>query len=216
MERIDKFYQSINGSIFYFVGVAISIISIITSIIMYTAGGATYSILNNFVSDLGATIAPNYAFIAFNTGLILNSIISPFGTLFLALVFLNNDIKQKTIVWFWFFINIISAIATFLVAIFPEDIMIVPHVIAAIITFFFGMMSYVIYGIIIILIEKLAKYHSILGFLLALVSFIFIFSWVFRFNVSIITLLEWIVLFGGWAFGIYLGVLSLKLKASKS
>lgn len=216
MERIDKFYQSINGSIFYFIGVVISIISIVTSIIMYTAGGATYSILNNFVSDLGSTIAPNNAFIAFNAGLILNSIISPFGALFLALLFLNNDIKQKWIVWFWFFINIISAIATFLVAIFPEDIMIGSHVIAAIITFFFGMMSYVTYGIIIILIEKLAKYHSILGFLLALISFIFIFSWVFRFNISVITLLEWIVLFGGWAFGIYLGVISLKLKASKS
>lgn len=212
MEKINKFYMGFNGGFFYFIGVAISIISIVISIVLYTAGGAPYSIFNNFVSDLGASIAPNNAFIAFNTGLILNSIISPFGTMFLAKLFLNNEIKQKWIVWFWFLINIISALSTFLVAVFPEDTMLGPHVVAAIITFFFGMMSYVIYGTITIKIQKLSIYHSILGFLLALISFVFLFSWVFRLTISMITLLEWIVLFGGWAFGIYLGVMCLKLK----
>jgi hypothetical membrane protein len=203
--------MSFNGGFFYFIGVAISIISIVISIVLYTAGGFTFSILINFVSDLGATI-PNNAFIAFNTGLILNSIISPFGTLFLTLLFLKNDIKQNWIVWFWFYTNIISAITTFLVALFPEDTMIGPHVVAAIITFFFGMMSYVIFGIITIKIQKLSIYHSIPEFLLALISFVFMFSWVFRLTTYVIIFLEWIVLFGGWAFGIYLGVICLKLK----
>jgi hypothetical membrane protein len=212
MERINKFYYKVNGSIFYFIGVAISIISIVTSIILYTAGGASYSILANFVSDLGATTAPNNAFIAFNMGLIINSIISPFGTLFLALFFLDNDNIKKWIVWFWILINIISSIATFLVALFPEDIMIGPHIVAAIITFFFGMLSYVIYGFIVIFAEKIGKYHSIPGFSLAVISIIFILSWVFRINISIITVLEWIVLFSGWAFGINLGIISLKYR----
>jgi hypothetical membrane protein len=212
MEKINRFCLSTNGCIFYFIGVGISIISIVVSIVLYTSGGASYNILSNFISDLGATNAPNNAFISFNSGLILNSIVSPFGTLFLALTFLNKNIKQKWIIWFWFLTNIISAIATFLVALFPEDIMIGPHVLAAMITFFFGMMSYFIYGVITLLIKNLANYHSIPGFLLASISFIFMFSWVFRFTISIITLLEWIVLFGGWAFGIYLGVMCLKLK----
>jgi hypothetical membrane protein len=194
------------------VGVIISIITVVISIVLYTIGGATFSILTNFVSDLGATNAPNNAFIAFNTGLILNSIVSPFGTLFLTLIFLNNNITQKWIVWFWFSTNVISAIATFLVALFPENAMIAPHVVAAIITFFFGMLSYIIYGIITLKIQNLGKYHSISGFLLASINFVFMFSWVFRLTISVITMLEWIVLFGGWAFGIYLGLMCLKLK----
>ncbi|MFW9817969.1 MAG: DUF998 domain-containing protein [Candidatus Thorarchaeota archaeon] len=212
MELVNKIYRDINGSLFYFIGVGISIITIITSVALYTTGGGSYSILTNFVSDLGATSAPNNAFIAFNIGLILNSIISPFGTLFLAFLFLKNDIKLKWIVWLWVLVNIISSIATFLVALFPEDTMLGPHIVAAIITFFFGMISYIIYGILTIIMERINNIHSLLGFLLAALSIIFMSSWVLRIELSLITLLEWLVMFGGWGFGLYLGIMCLKLK----
>jgi len=209
MENIKLFYEKVNGSYFFFVGVAISIISIIISVALYIAGGAPFSILTNFVSDLGATTAPNNAFIAFNTGLILNGILSPFGALFLFLYFKNKDIEQKWIIHFWFLANIISAITTFLVALFPEDTMLGPHAVAAIITFVFGMISYCIYGIIIILIDIIAKYHAIPGFALAAINIIFMLLWVFNVDLSVITLFEWLVLFGGWGFGIYLGIFAL-------
>jgi len=105
--------------------------------------------------------------------------------------------------------NIISAITTFLVALFPEDTMLGPHAVAAIITFVFGMISYCIYGIIIILIDIIAKYHAIPGFALAAINIIFMLLWVFNVDLSVITLFEWLVLFGGWGFGIYLGIFAL-------
>ncbi len=212
MELINNIYRKINGSLFYFIGVCISIITIITSVALYTAGGASYSIFTNFVSDLGATSAPNNAFIAFNIGLVLNSLISPFGTLFLAYLFLNNNVSKNWIVWFWVLVNIISSIATFLVALFPEDTMLGPHIVAAIITFFFGMLSYIIYSILAIITDRINNIHSLFGFLLAALSIIFMLSWVLRIELSLITLLEWAVLFAGWAFGIYLGIICLKLK----
>jgi hypothetical membrane protein len=158
--------------------------------------------------------APNNAFIAFNTGLILNSVISPFGTSFLAYLFLKNGIRKKWIVWLWVTVNIISSIATFLVALFPEDTMLGPHIVAAIITFFFGMVSYIIYGILALITERINNFHSLFGFLLATLSIVFMLSWVLRIELSLITLLEWFVMFGGWAFGLYLGILCLKLKKS--
>lgn len=214
MQNIKFFYEKVNGSYFFFIGVAISMISIIISIVLYITGGAPFSILTNFVSDLGATTAPNNAFIAFNTGLILNSILSPFGALFLFIYFKNKDIEQKGIIQFWFLANLITSLTTFLVGLFPEDILLGPHAVAAIITFLFGMISYCIYGIIIILIDSIAKYHSIPGFALAAINIIFMLLWVSNVHISVITLFEWLVLFGGWGFGIYLGIFAFNAKRS--
>jgi len=205
MEKIEKLYDKFNGSYFFFIGVIISIVTIVISVMLYTLGGASYSIFNNFISDLGAVSAPNNAFIAFNTGLIVNSLVSPFGALFLVAYFKKKNIRQNWMIWLWFSIEIISIIANFLVALFPEDTMSGPHTAAAINLFFFGMLSNIFYGILIILTNKVAKYHSIPGFILAIISFIFMMSWI-----SIITLFEWLVLFGGWIFGVYIGVFTLK------
>ncbi|MFX1418112.1 MAG: DUF998 domain-containing protein [Promethearchaeota archaeon] len=212
MEKVEIFYIRVKGSYFFFIGVLVSVISIIISIALYTAGGATYSILTNYVSDLGATSAPNNASIAFNIGLIINSILSPFGSLFLVLIFQNKDIKQKWIIWFWFSANIISTIATFFVAIFPEDTMLLPHNFAAFVTFAFLMLYNLIYGVITLLADKIAKYHSIPAFILVLINIFFMISYASNVYEPIVTFLEWMVLFGGWAFGIYLGVFTLKSK----
>jgi len=212
MEKIENFYTRVRGSYFFFIGVAISMTSIIISIALYTAGGAPYGILTNYVSDLGATNAPNNAFLAFNTGLIINSILSPFGTMFLVLIFQNKDIKQKWIIWFWFTANIISTIATFFVAIFPEDTMLLPHNFAAFVTFAFLMLYNFTYGVIALLADKIAKYHSIPAFILVLINIIFMISYASNVIEPIVTSLEWMVLFGGWSFGIYLGVFTLKAR----
>ncbi|MFX1389280.1 MAG: hypothetical protein ACFE9Z_04360 [Promethearchaeota archaeon] len=210
MERIQEFYNKINGSYFLFIRVAISILTIVIAVALYTAGSASYGILTNFISDLGATSAPNGAFIAFSSGLILNSLVSPFGSLYLFIFFQKKEIKNKWVIWLWFLIDIISIIAGFFVAIFPEDTMLSPHLVAALIIFFFGMLSNFFYGILIFLTKKIANYHSIPGFILAIISITFMMSWIFVNNLSLITLLEWLVLFGGWIFGIYLGILTLK------
>ncbi len=212
MDRIESFYKKINGGYFFFIGVTVSMISIIISIVLYTAGGQPYSIFTNYVSELGATNAPNNAFIVFNTGLVLNSILSPFGTLFLVLFFQNMDIKRERIIRFWFYTSIISAIATFLVAMFPEDTMLLPHNFAAFITFASIMLYNLIFGIIALLADRIPKYHSIPGFILVLISITFMISYASNVYEPIVRLFEWMILFGGWAFGIYLGIFSLKAK----
>jgi hypothetical membrane protein len=201
-----------NGGYFFFIGVAVSMVSIIISIVLYTAGGQPYSIFTNYVSDLGATNTPNNAYIVFNTGLVINSILSPFGTLFLVFYFQNIDLKQEIIIRFWLYASIISAIATFLVAIFPEDTMLIPHNFAAFITFASIMFYNLIFGIIALLADTIPKYHSIPGFMLVLISITFMISYASNVYEPIVTLLEWMILFGGWVFGIYLGIFSLKVK----
>jgi hypothetical membrane protein len=210
MEKIDRFYRKFNGSYFFFISVAISIVSIVISIALYTAGGASYSILTNFISDLGAISAPNNAFIVFSIGLIVQSIIYPFGALFLVLYFQKKEVSQNWIIRLWFLIEIVSACATFLVALFPEDTMRIPHATAAAFIFFFGMLSNLFYGILVVLAKKISKFHSIPGFVMAVISIIFMLSWILVDNISVITVCEWLVLFGGWFFSIYIGFLTLK------
>ncbi len=211
MDRMKVFYKKVNGGYFYFIGVATSIVSIVISIALYTAGGATYSILTNYISDLGALSTPNNAYLAFSTGLIINSAISPFGWFFLVILFQNKDSKQKKTIQYWVLANIITTIGSFMVALLPQDTVLIPHVIAAFAVFIFGTLSYLIFGIITLRADKIANYHSIPGFFLAAISIIFMMSWVFN-NESIMRFFEWLVLFGGWAFGIYLGVFCLKIK----
>lgn len=208
---MENFYEKVNGGYFFFIGVAISMISIVISVALYTAGGANYSIFTNYVSDLGAINTPNNAFIAFNTGLILNGILSPFGTLFLVFFFQNKDIIQKRIIRFWFLTSIISAISTFLVALFPEDIMLWPHNFFAFITFASIMLYNLIYGIIALLADKIAKYHSIPGFTFVIINISFMITYISNVYEPIVTFLEWMILFGGWAVGIYFGIFSLKV-----
>ena len=215
MKKIEIFYSRVEGSYFFFIGVAISIISIIISITLYTAGGATYNIFTNYVSDLGATNAPNNASIAFNMGLIVNSILSPFGNMCLVLIFQKKDLKQNWIIWFWFSTNLISTIATFFVAIFPEDTMLLPHNFAAFVTFAFLMLYNLIYCVIALLAGKIAKYHSIPAFTLVLINIVFMISYASNVYEPIVTFLEWMVLFGGWAFGIYLGLFTLKARKNE-
>jgi len=89
----------------------------------------------------------------------------------------------------------ISAVATLLVGIFPEDTMLWAHNFTAFITFASLMFYNLIYGIITILVEKVSKYHSIPGFILVLVNIFFMISYVFGRNESISTFFEWMVLF---------------------
>ncbi|MFX0141119.1 MAG: DUF998 domain-containing protein [Candidatus Hodarchaeota archaeon] len=212
MEKIERFYEKINGGYFFFIGVAISIVTIVISIVLYTATGATYSIFTNTVSDLGAISSPNNAYIAFNTGLILNGILSPFGTLFLVFFFKRKDIIKERIIRLWFIISIISAISTFLVALFPEDTMLWPHNFAAFITFASLMLYNLIFGIIALRADKIAKYHAIPGFTFVIINITFMITYVSNVCEPIVTFLEWMILFGGWAVGIYLGIFCLKAK----
>ena len=212
MDKMENFYEKVNGGYFFFIGVAISIVTIVVSIVLYTAGGATYSIFTNTVSDLGAINSPNNAFIAFNTGLILNGILSPFGTLFLVFFFQNKGIIKKRIIRLWFITSIISAISTFLVALFPEDTMLWPHNFAAFITFASLMLYNLIFGIIALRADKIAKYNSIPGFTLVIISMTFMITYASNVYEPIVTFLEWMILFGGWAVGIYLGIFCLKAR----
>ncbi|MFX0106162.1 MAG: DUF998 domain-containing protein [Candidatus Hodarchaeota archaeon] len=212
MKKIEIFYKKVNGGIFYFVGVAVSIVSIIISVALYVSGGASYSILNNYVSDLGRINSPNNAFIAFNTGLIISSIISPFGAIFLFLFLQTKDPTQKRIILYWLLVNIIYSITTFLVGLFPEDTMKWQHASAALATFITGFLSYLLYGIIALRADNIARYHSIPGFIVALISIVFLIVFFSNVNESISTFFEWMILFGGWGFGIYLGIFCLKAK----
>jgi len=208
---MESLYKKMNGGYFFFIGVAVSIVSIVISVALYTASGENYSIFTNYVSDLGAINTPNNAFIAFNTGLILNGVLSPFGTLFLVFFFQNKNIVQKRIIRFWLLTSIISAISTSLVAFFPEDIMILPHNFFAFITFAFIMLYNLIYGIIALLADKIAKYHSIPGFTFVIINITFMITYISNVYEPIVTFFEWMILFGGWAVGIYLGIFSLKV-----
>ena len=69
MEKLDRFYEKINGSYFGIIGFIISFVSVLTAQMLYMAVDPSFSGTTNFISDLGA--GPNGSDIVFNTGMIL-------------------------------------------------------------------------------------------------------------------------------------------------
>jgi len=210
MEKIDKFFDKVNGSLFIFLGLAISVMTIIISVALFTATGASYSIFTHYISDLGAVYsAPNNAHVVFTFGMVLQSFVRPFTILFL-LYFLRKKGTEKKMITIWFMCSVIAIIGTFLAGVFPEDTVYLMHFIGAFLVFFFGMMSHGFFGFAAITTPTIPNRHGFPGLLVGTVNTIFMLLFISNIGKTAIVFFEWMALFSGWIFSLDIGVYTLR------
>ena len=184
MEKLDRFYEKINGSYFGIIGFIISFISVLIAQMLYMAVDPSFSVTTNFISDLGA--GPNGSDIVFNTGMILYGIFNiPFYTYlgwYLSQKRDDNSLRIGMIA------GIIGSIGQILAGVFPFD----PnnnfsynmHIIAAGILFYAVLIMLLIYGISEYRNPNIPKVLSILAFISAILYGTFITSAIIQYLIS--------------------------------
>ena len=77
MEKLDNFFEKVNGSYFGIISFLVSGVCIIIAQILYMEADPSFSMSTNFVSDLGT--GPHGSYIIFSSGMILTgALIMPF------------------------------------------------------------------------------------------------------------------------------------------
>ena len=210
MEEIEKFFKKVNGSIFVFLGLAISVFTIIIAVALYTSTGTSYSIFTHYISDLGAVYsAPNNAYMVFTIGMVLQALVQPFTALFL-FYFLRKKGTDKKLTNVWLACSLLAFIGTIMAGVFPEDTWKHYHFYGAFLVFFFGMMSHGFFGLAAISTPTITNKHAFPGLLVATINTIFMFLYISNVPQSAVTFFEWMSLFSGWIFSIDIGIYTLR------
>ena len=118
MEKIDKFYEKINGSYLIFIGIGLSLLFIFIAVILFMQVDPTFSIYSNFISDLGD--GPNNSNIVFNVGVIISGIFNLFIYIYLTRFLQKKDANEKLIL-LAFITAFVSTIGTIMVGLFTSD-----------------------------------------------------------------------------------------------
>ncbi|MHA1489798.1 MAG: DUF998 domain-containing protein [Promethearchaeota archaeon] len=211
--KFDIFYKKFNGGFFAFLGVSISIISIVVAYFLYVSVDPTFSVFSNWISDLGG--GPNGAGLVFNSGMIITSFIMLFFQIYLnrnlQVIYRKTKILKLAIIS-----GYISLIGLFFVGIFPLNQFQVLHGIAADLFFFGGLFSSIFLGISEIKTPNIPRFKAILGFITAFSFGLYIIVAVGALFIPLITgivkFLEWVtvVVLLSWMFenGLYVIMLS--------
>jgi hypothetical membrane protein len=200
MEKLDNFYEKLNGSYFGIISFLVSLVSVTTAQILYMEADPSFSMNTNFVSDLGT--GPNGSDIIFSIGMILTgTLIMPFY------VYIGWNLQKGEA---WDFINIgmimglIGSLGMILVGVFPlnpnDNLSYHMHIIAAGILFYGFLCMLLIYGISEYRDSKISNLLSFLSFITAGLFGAFITSVIIQFLSSetfqaYTYILEWIGLY---------------------
>ncbi len=175
LTKFRLFYETIPVYIWGYVGVGISVIAMfITGLIYVDPLGASFSIFNMFVSELGERAVSQTAWL-FNWGLIV-------GGIPLIIFMLGLGIKYNSIFgWICTIGGMFSSVSILFVGIFPMDfdnnIFMTGHVISAMSFFYGGMITVLLFSILIFVDKKnsLPKWLGLFGLLVAIIFALFIF-----------------------------------------
>ena len=173
--KIVKFYKRIPVFIWGYVGVSIPVIAmLITGLIYADPLGAPFSIFNMFVSELGERAVSQTAWL-FNWGLIV-------GGIPLIIFMLGLGIKYNSIFgWICTVGGIFSSVSILFVGVFPmdfdNDIFMTGHMISALSFFYGGMITILLFSVLIFVDKKkvLPKWLGTFGLLVAIIFALFIF-----------------------------------------
>ncbi len=175
MEKLDKFYEKINGSYFGIIAFITAAISITAAQMLYLAIDPSFSISTNFISDLGA--GPNNSDIIFNIGMILTGVFLIPYFIYLGWYLKKKD-KNLNLVIKGMIAGLIASIGLVLIGFFPLD----PnnlfsynmHIITAGILFYGLLFMLLIYGFSEYIIPEVPISLSILSFVIAILFGAFI------------------------------------------
>lgn len=202
----EQIFLKIPGYIFGIIGLMINIFSTYFAFILYMMVDPTYSMSNNWISELG--IGPNGANIVFSMGWILSS-----WFIFLFNVydikFLEEKMKKEKSIYPLVLFNIIFTLGIFLVGLFPANLF-VYHIFGATFYFLGGFLFFSYYGIIALFNKYIPKFHAFIAGFVILSFILFIVSAYFTVRIAALkistTSAEWSI----FIFEIYLMLLILK------
>jgi len=207
MEKLDRFYEKINGSYFGIAAFVISVLFLTISQMLYIAEDPSFSITTNFISDLGAR--PNGADIAFSIGVIISGVLFIPFYLFLGRYLLKKG-NNLSILIKGMYGGLIACIGSILVGVFPLDpdnkLLYNLHIIAAGLYFYGLLIMLMIYGISEIKIATIPNILGIFAIISAILLGAFITTLIFQYLTSTpfqtyTYITEWI---GSWIMSVWI------------
>lgn len=198
MSVLDKLYKKIKGGYFAFLALGSISIGMLIALFIYLTEDPSYSILTNYISDLGA--GPVGSRVFFSIGMILGAVFLIFFFLYIT-KFLRSIEEKSQRIWIFLYPGIIAEIGLIFTGIFPLDqtneTFFTLHAIAAVIFFIFTAISNLGFGYIEFKNSEFSKLFAIISVLSGIFSAIFAFGFIFQeFSVleeqPFIYLSEWI------------------------
>lgn len=209
---MKKVYKKFNGSYIAFLGVAVAIVSLIISVILYVMVDPSFSPSTHFISNLGE--GPNYSNYVFSyceiaTGTIL-------GCFFLYLtLYLQKMNGNKVLTWVSFIFGLIGSIGLMIAGAFPMYTNTKMHILGAAL-FFGGVVFFCMtYGVSELLIREVPRKYPLIGLIPLLFNSLFIFFSItnntnFHISWSMYLITEWIAYFTAFAWILGQGIFTLK------
>ncbi|MFX1395479.1 MAG: DUF998 domain-containing protein [Promethearchaeota archaeon] len=166
-ERIDDFldyfnpiYRRISGNYLGLIGVFIASISITIAFFLYMTVDPSFSPFTHWISQLG--IGPNGANLVFNIGISISSVLIFFFYIY-HIRETRKRLSNKFIINLLLGSVIVTCVGLIFVAIFPYNIPFL-HGLAANVFFFGGMLSCLLYSIMVLMTPKISKIQALIGF----------------------------------------------------
>ncbi len=214
MEKIDKFYEKINGSYLIFIGIGLSLLFILIAVILFMQVDPTFNIYSNFISDLGD--GPNNSNIVFNTGVIISGIFNFFIYIYLTRFLQKKDANEKLII-LTFIAAIISSIGLIMVGLFTSDTENTLHRTGAGMSFFGSFFLIIFFSLAEYKIPDIPKKYSVSGLILAPISLVFLVFFILLilntgFSSEITIFTEWLAFFANTAWLFIQGIYTLREK----
>lgn len=181
MNIFDKFFDKIKGAYFAFLTLLAVGLGIIIALLIYLPVDPSYSILSNYISDLGA--GPFGSRVAFGVGMIIGAISLIFLILYISR-YLKKKEERSQLIWGFQNTGLIAAVGLVLIGIFPldraDDFASSTHFLATLIYFGFTAISNIYLGYIEYKNSEFSKIMAIVTFLAGIFSAIFVFGFVIQ------------------------------------
>ena len=175
MDIFEKVFGKIKGAYFAFLTIIAVGFGIFVALIIYLPVDPSFSILSNYISDLGA--GPIGSRIIFSIGMILAGIFMIFLIIFISR-YLKGKEEKSQLIWGFQAPGIIAELGLILIGIFPLDRTInyvfSIHVIAALIFFVFMAISNIYLGYIEYKNSEFSIIMSLVSFISGILSAFFI------------------------------------------
>lgn len=181
MSILDKIYQKIKGGYFAFLALLAIAFGMFIAMLIYLPDDPSYSILTNYISDLGA--GPIGSRVIFTIGMILGAIFLIFLLLYIGRYLTNIEEKSQRI-WIFLYPGLIAELGLILIGIFPldrtDDTAFTIHSIAAVIFFLFTAISNLGLGYIEFKNNDFSKFFGLISVISGIFSAIFAFGFILQ------------------------------------
>lgn len=197
MEYIDTFYKKTNGNYFVFIGTGISLFSKLIAILLYIQVNPSFTILTNYISDLGD--GPNNSNLVFNVGMILSGIINAIFILYL-MRYLQTRGGNRNLTILSFIAGLIAVSGSILVGVFTSQKASEMHILGAALAFSGNFFALILFSLTELKVADIPKKYATLGFFLAPLSVLFLLFYlllntVTGFSRELTIFIEWMAFF---------------------